>query len=176
MHLNKTRALAETALISALSAILLLMGTFISVNTLFFTALAAYFIGYSINKYRLKYGGIQYVVCVLLDFFLNPDKLHWILYLCLGGYIFLSECVFQKWNRVQGDKKKMRVQLICNWVLFNIIYIPLILFFKTLLLGEEAVSGALGSSVLLWVLGQAGWFVYDRAYLVFCRTIRERRL
>lgn len=172
MHVNKTRALAETALIAALSVVFLLLGTFISVNTLVFTALAAYFIGYSVNKYGMKYGGIQWLVCVLLDFFLNPDKLNWLLYLSLGGYIFLSEFIFCKWNRIRDEKKKMRLQLIYNWILFNIIYIPLLLFFREALFAGEVEGGT-----LIFVLaGQLGWLVYDKAYRVFFRVLRERNL
>lgn len=172
MHVNKTRALAQTALMAALSVVLLLLGTFISVNTLFFTALAAYLIGYSIQKHGMKYGGIQLVVCVLLDVFLNPDKLHWMLYLFLGGYIFLSELIFRKANRAEEGKKKLRRQLIYNWILFNIIYSPLVLFFQELFASGEIPGG----TPVLWLAGQIGWFVYDKAYRVFFQVLRERGL
>lgn len=180
MHVNRTRALAGVAVLSAFSLILLLLGTFVSVNTLFFTALAAYLIGYSINKYGLGHGGMQLAVCTLLDLFLNPDKLHWVLYLCLGGYILLSEVVFCKWNHIGDLKKKMRVQLIYNWILFNIIYIPLILFFRELLFAGSLPGGVDGNSavglVIIWGAGQIGWIIYDKAYRVFFRTLRERKL
>lgn len=172
MHVNRTRALAETALMAALSVVLLLLGTFISVNTLFFTALAAYLIGYSIQKHGLKYGGIQFAACVLLDVFVNPDKFHWILYLCLGGYLLVSEWVFRKANRAQEGRKKLRRQLIYNWILFNIIYIPLVFFFRELLFAGEIPGGTL----VLWLAGQIGWLVYDKAYRVFFQVLRERGL
>lgn len=172
MHLNHTRAAAGTALIAALSTILLLMGTFIPVNTLFFTAMAAYLIGYTISKYGLKYGAAQMVICVLLDFFLNPDKLHWGLYLCLGGYIFLCELVFMKGNRVEEPKKKLRLQLACNWVLFQLIYVPLLLFFRSYFPAFDLPAG----TFLLWLAGQLGWIVYDKAYRVFIGMLRERKL
>lgn len=180
MHINRTRAMAEAALLSALSLILLIIGTRASINTIFLTALAAYFIGYTINKYAILYGGIQLAACTLLDLFLNPDKIHWILYLCLGGYIFLSELLFRKVNRVEDLKKKMRRQLLFNWILFNVIYTPIILLFQELLfsgsypawLGGESVFGVL----VLWILGQIGWVVYDKAYRIFFRTLRERKL
>lgn len=180
MHVNKTRALAGVAVLSAFSLILLLLGTFVSVNTLFFTALAAYFIGYSINKYGMGYGGMQLTACTLLDVFLNPDKFHWILYLCLGGYILLGEMVFVKWNHIGDPKKKMRVQLIYNWILFNIIYIPLVIFFRRLLFAGNLPGGMDGDStiglVIVWAAGQIGWIIYDKAYRVFFRTLRERKL
>lgn len=111
---------------------------------------------------------------------LNPDKFHWILYACLGIYIFLSELIFCKGNRVQDIKKKMRVQLIYNWILFNMIYIPLVLFFQNLLFAGTLPGGISGSSLqgmaALWLAGQVGWFLYDKAYRVFCRTLRERKI
>lgn len=182
MHIDKTRAMAGVALLSALSLIFLLLGTFtfMSLNTIFFTALAAYFIGYTINKYALFYGGMQLVVCTFLDLFLNPDKFHWVLYVCLGGYIFFSEMIFQKMNRVEDFKKKMRRQLLFNWVLFNIIYIPLIVFFRTLLFADSFPGGigrdSTGGILLILAAGQIGWIMYDKAYRVFFRLIRERKL
>lgn len=180
MHVNKTRAIAGTALMSAFSVILLMAGTFVSVNTLFFSALAAYLIGFSVNQYGFRYSGVQLAACTLLDVFLNPDKLNGILYLCLGLYIFLSELIFQKKNHIEDAGKKMRVQLIFNWILFNIIYIPLILFFQQLLFPGGLPGNIKGDSVtgrlVLWAAGQIGWIVYDKAYRVFFRTLRERKL
>lgn len=173
MPVKKTFAIAATAVASALSVVLLMVGTFIAPNTLFFTALAAYLTGYSINKYGLKYGFAQVVVCVLLDIFLNPDKLNWILYLCMAGYIFLSELIFRKWNHVKDEKKKYRVQLICNCILFNMIYIPLLLLFKDQFLFGKGISASI---VVLWFAGQVGWIIFDKAYCVFFRTLTERRL
>lgn len=180
MHVNKTRALAGVALLSAFSVVLLLLGAYISVNTLFFTALAAYLTGYSICRYGLSYGGMQLAVCVILDVFLNPDKFHWFLYLCLGAYIFLSEVSFRKWNRITDIRKKMRVQLIFGWILFNIIYIPVLILFRNLFFTGSLPGGITGESVhgcvILWLAGQAGWFLYDKAYRVFFKFLRERKL
>lgn len=173
MPVKKTFAIAATAVASALSVVLLMVGTFIAPNTLFFTALAAYLTGYSINKCGLPYGFLQLVVCVLLDIFLNPDKLNWILYLCMAGYIFLSELMFRKWNHVRDEKKKYRVQLICNCILFNMIYIPLLLLFKNQFLFGRGIRAGIA---VLWAAGQVGWIIFDRAYCVFFRTIREHRL
>lgn len=173
MPVKKTFAMAATAVAAALSVVLLLVGTFIAPNTLFFTALAAYLTGYSINKYGFKYGFAQLVVCVLLDIFLNPDKFNWILYLCMAGYIFLGELMFQKWNHVKDEKKKYRVQLICNWILFNMIYIPLLLLFRDQLLSGRGISAGIA---VLWFAGQVGWIIFDKAYRVFFHTLMERRL
>ena len=170
MYINKTKAMAGVALLCGFSVLLQMLGTFISVNTLFFTALAAYLIGFSIHRYGLRYGGMQLAACTLLDVILNPDKFHWILYVCLGIYIFLSELIFCKGNRVQDIKKKMKVQLIYNWILF----------FQNLLFAGTLPGGITSSSLqgmaVLWLAGQVGWFLYDKAYRVFCQTLRERKI
>ncbi len=180
MLLNRNNALAGVSMLSALSVIVLLAGTYLFTNTLFLTALAAYLIGYSVNKYGLKYGGMQLLVCVILDAFLNPDKLNWILYLALGGYIFLCEWIFRKWNRIQEISKKMRMQLLYNWMVFNVMYIPGIVWFRDILLGENAgdflPENKIFTLIILWVIGQIGWILYDKAYRVFFRTLREHKL
>lgn len=170
MHLKKTYAMAATALAAALSVVLLLIGVYIPINTLFFTAMAAYMIGYSIQKCGLRYGGIHLAAVVLLDFFLIPDKFNWILFLCLGAYIFVSEAIFQKGNKIGDPKKKLRVQLICNWILFNIIYIPLLMFGRELFLAPDVSAG----TPVVWLAGQVGWIVYDKGYRVFFQTILAR--
>ena len=170
MHIKKTYAMAAAALMAALSVVLLLIGVYIPVNKLFFTAMAAYLAGYTINKYGIKYGGAQLVVCALLDMFFIPDKLNWIVYLCLSGYIFFSEVIFQRWNRVRDRKKKMRVQLVCNGILFNMIYIPVLMFGRQLLFTGEMPAG----SIVLWLAGQVGWIIYDKGYRVFIQTVGER--
>lgn len=172
MHLKKTYAMAATALAAAFSVVLLLIGVYIPINTLFFTAMAAYMIGYSIQKCGLRYGGIHLAAGVLLDLFLIPDKFNWILFLCLGGYIFASEVIFQKGNKIKDPKKKLRVQLICNWILFNTIYIPLLMFGRELFLTGDISAGA----PVIWLAGQAGWIVYDKGYRVFFQTILVRSM
>ncbi len=130
MLLEKTKAIAGAAMLSALSLICLLAGTFVPVNTIFFTAFAAYLIGVCANRYNLIYSGMQLVVCVLLDMLCNPDKMSWILYLCFGVYIWGSECIFQKWNTIRDGKRRLQRQLLYNWGLFQIIYIPILIFFS----------------------------------------------
>ncbi len=180
MLLNKNKALAGVSLLSALSVVLLLVGTYLFTNTFFFTALAAYFVGYSVNKYGMKYGGMQLIVCAILDATLNPNKINWALYLVLGSYLFLSEWIFRKWNREDDIRTKMKKQLFYNWLLFNFMYIPVIVLGRHLLLGDKVREIAslhpIVAIVILWVIGQIGWLIYDKAYRVFFQMMRERKL
>ena len=137
MHVEQTKRIAGVGMLSALSVLLLAAGSFVTVNTLFLTALAAYLVGYAIFRYGLPAGLMQCVICTLLDAFLNPDKFNFFVYLGFGIYIIFSEFVFQKANKIKDPKKKMRRQLIYNWILFNIIYIPTVLFFENILIRRQ---------------------------------------
>lgn len=82
MHVEQTKRIAGVGMLSALSVLLLAAGSFVTVNTLFLTALAAYLVGYAIFRYGLPAGLMQCVICTLLDAFLNPDKFN---FFCLSG-------------------------------------------------------------------------------------------
>ena len=94
MHVNKTKKIAILGVFAALSTVFTVLGTVISVNTVFFTALAAYLLGIIVVRFGIKEGILFYFVCAALDFFVNPNKMHVILYLALAAYILLSEGIF----------------------------------------------------------------------------------
>ena len=94
MHVNKTKKIAILGVFATLSTVFTVLGTVISVNTVFFTALAAYLLGIIVVRFGIKEGILFYFVCARLDFFVNPDKMHVILYLALAAYILLSEGIF----------------------------------------------------------------------------------
>ena len=102
------------------------------------------------------------------------------LYLALGSYLIICEWIFRKWNRIVDIRKKMRRQLVYNCIVFNTMYIPVIVLFQEMLLGEKAKEvlpeNAILCVVILWVLGQIGWLIYDKAYRVFFQTLQRRKL
>ena len=91
MHVNKTKKIAILGVFAALSTVFTVLGTVISVNTVFFTALAAYLLGIIVVRFGIKEGILFYFVCAALDFFVNPDKMHVILYLALAAYILFCK-------------------------------------------------------------------------------------
>ncbi len=58
----------------------------------------------------------------------------------------------------------------CNGILFNMIYIPVLMFGRQLLFTGEMPAG----SIVLWLAGQVGWIIYDKGYRVFIQTVGER--
>ena len=75
MHVNKTKKIARLGVFAALSTVFTVLGTVISVNTVFFTALAAYLLGIIVVRFGIKEGILFYFVCAALDFFVNLDIL-----------------------------------------------------------------------------------------------------
>ena len=82
MHVNKSKKIAILGVFAALSTVFTVLGTVISVNTVFFTALAAYLLGIIVVRFGIKEGFFFYFVCVALYFPVIP-----ILYLALAAYI-----------------------------------------------------------------------------------------
>lgn len=109
MHVNKTKKIAILGVFAALSTVFTVLGTVISVNTVFFTALAAYLLGIIVVRFGIKEGILFYFVCAALDFFVNPNKMHVILYLALAAYILLSEGIF-----LLMQKKNLKEWAQCN--------------------------------------------------------------
>ena len=161
MHVNKTKKIAILGVFAALSTVFTVLGTVISVNTVFFTALAAYLLGIIVVRFGIKEGILFYFVCAALDFFVNPDKMHVILYLALAAYILLSEGIFLL---MQKKNPKEWVHCVIRLVIF---------LFPKLLFGD-AMQKMTAFYPLLIPAGVIGWLVYDVAYRVFKRIFYER--
>ncbi len=187
--------LAVLALLAALGAVLNVLGTLISVNTFFFTAAAAFLAGFVVVSYGMRAGTLYFFVCLSLDFLLNPNKLHFFLYMALAGYILLAEGSFRvlEHRSQAGDaarrtetrkssfvlehgsldggsaKKKMRLHRGIRLVLFFALYLPVLLWMPGLLLEGSRWANFLESAWFLPVMAVAGiplWLVYDLAYFV----------
>ena len=162
---NKTKKMAMMGVMAALSTVLTVLGTVISVNTVFFTAAAAFLAGVMLTRYGKGAGVLFYVVCAVLDFFLNPDKLHVLLYLGLAGYIVLSELTYSL-LRVEDGRKKEWIHRGIRFGLFAVIYLPLALFLPRLLVNEEILNETWLLPAIL-IAGVVGWVIYDIAYGAF---------
>ena len=157
MHVNKTKKIAILGVFAALSTVFTVLGTVISVNTVFFTALAAYLLGIIVVRFGIKEGILFYFVCAALDFFVNPNKMHVILYLALAAYILLSEGIFLL---MQKKNLKEWAHCVIRLVIFLLIYVPM--------------QKMAAFYPLLIPAGVIGWLVYDVAYRVFKRIFYER--
>lgn len=62
-------------------------------------------------------------------------------------------------------------QAVLKWAVFNVMFLPMVLFFPQLLFLKPITGWWLAGTVLL---GQAAWFLFDMAYDCFQATIWGR--
>ena len=169
---NQTKKIATMGVLAALSTVLTVLGTLISVNTIFFTAAAAFLAGIVLTRYGKGSGLLFYAVCSALDLLVNPNKFHVFLYLALAGYIVLSEISYSL-IRVEKGKKKEWIHRGIRFVVFAVIYLPLICFLPQLLVSGEILQNRWLLPALL-AGGVVGWILYDIAYGTFKRLFAQR--
>lgn len=167
----KTKKIAVLGVMAALSTVLMILGTMISVNTLFFTAMASFFVGIIRNRYGSGYGVFFYAVCAALDFLCNPNPLHVFLYLILAGYILLSEILY-KVLPLYGRKKDW-IHRGVRLALFAVCYVPLVVWMPQLILSEKLIQME-WFLVAAFAFGLVVWIVYDIAYVAFKSLFFER--
>ena len=160
MHV-KTRMLAFGGLFLALSVVCMALGSVIETNTLFLLAAASYFVGIVIREYGMKAGAAFYLADVLLGFLIIPNKFYVISFAAMGFYILAAEGSFRILGRSRGNVQKRWIFWMIKYIVFNGMYIPMVLVFQDLLFAKELSGGFL---VAVLAAGQVGVWIYDRAY------------
>lgn len=164
--------MAILGVLAALSTVLTVLGTVISVNTIFFTAAAAFLAGIVVIRFGLGYGTVFFAVCSVLDFILNPNKIHLFLYLGFAGYLLLSEGSFRAIHKKRGERGKWLHRGL-RLLFFLMLYLPMISFIPQLFVSEEIIKMKAFYPVMM-AGGLLAWVVYDIAYAVFKRFFYER--
>lgn len=171
---DRVKKIAMLGMMAAISAVLLILGTLISVNTVFFTALASFLVGIMVVRYGFGSGLMLYLGAALLDLLLNPDKFHIFLYLAMAGFVLVGEGSYKLFEkRIPDPKKRNGIHLMCRILVFFAGYVPLVIWLPRLFLTGEAVKFLLNESWITWAMLGAGvvaFIVYDFAYLVVKRT------
>ena len=178
MHL-KSREIAFTGLMMALGVVLILLGGYIGTATLFFLAASAFLAGVMERNFSLGMGVVYLAGAGLLGFFLSPRKLHVATFGAMGIYVLVAEWIEK---RRFSDKKPVSPAL--AWGVKFLVYQFLLagsLGVMEGLMGIDQIltggmlgalsrsSGGLAYLVLI-LLAEILWLVFDRAYLFFRRT------
>ncbi len=171
---ERTRMVATLGVMAAVSVILLVLGTLIAVNTVFFTAIASFLIGIIVIRYNFGAGLMLYVGSALLDLFINPDKFHVFLYLAMGGFILFGEGSYKILEkRIADYKKRNRIHIVVRFLIFFTGYTPLVIFLPRLFLTSDRVTDLIENPWIKLVLVGAGviaFLVYDIAYVYVKRA------
>lgn len=160
MHI-KTKMLAFGGAAVGLSIVCMALGSIIETNTLFLLAAASYFVGILIREFDLRAGAAFYGADVLLGLFVVPNKFYVLSFAAMGLYIWLVEAMWKWFGRMPGKLQKRSIFWVIKYVIFNVMYLPMLLFFQEVLFGRTIKGGYL---LIVIVAGQIGLLIYDKAY------------
>ena len=160
MHV-KAKTVALGGLLLALTVVFMALGSIIETSTMFLLAAASFFVGIVIREFGLRVGAAFYLAAVLLGFITAPNKFYVLTFAAMGIYIWGIEAVWRWLEKHPAIQKRHTIFWISKYVIFNIVYIPIVFIFRDMLF-----SRALSDTVMIGVIagGQIGLFIYDRAY------------
>ena len=150
MHV-KARMTAFSGLLLALSVVCMALGSVIETNTLFLLAAASYFVGIIIREFGMKAGVAFYLADILLGFLVTPNKFYVISFAAMGFYILAAEGSWRFLGKSSEKMQKSWIFWVMKYVVFNLMYIPMVLIFQELLFMKELSGG-----LLLAVLAAGG--------------------
>lgn len=160
MHV-KARKMAFGGLLLALSVVFMALGSIIESSTLFLLAAASYFVGIMIRETGIKTGAAFYIAAVLLGLMVAPNKMYVVSFAIMGFYILAIEQAHRMLGRTKGKANRKVLFWILKYLLFNVLYIPVLILFQQVLFGRTFSPIWL---VVFIIVGQIGLWIYDRAY------------
>ena len=186
MHL-KAKKLAFSGIALALCIIFMVLGSVIESNTLALLALASFSVGIITCEFGVRYGVAYLAAAIILGFLIAPNKFYCLTFAAMGLYILLDEVLWMILNRVKMKQQRINFQTsdlhqkadkwsvlmwIAKWLIFNAMYVPIILIFPAFLFtGKLAQYHTAKGIMLVLLLGQIVWLIYDRVYDYFQRVI-----
>ena len=162
------KKMAVSGLLAALSVVLMYMSSVLETSSLFFIAAASFCVGIVVREWNILGGVGFYAASMFLNFLLAPNKMYCITLAAMGLYLLLTEWLWRKIADAEKMEKRNLKLWIGKYVIFNLIYIPIIWFVPNLFVAKEVSKQML---LVLWAAGQVAILVYDYAYRYFQGTI-----
>lgn len=163
MHVDAKKT-AVSGLLMALAVLLIILSGIFDFNTLFFLALAAFLVGIIIREYGLGWGTGFLIGSAILGFLLAPQKLYCITYVMMAVYVLGTEFLWRFLGGHPDWKNRKQIFMTGKFVMFNVMYLPVLLLFPKLFFAGEISERML---LVFAVGGQAALYIYDRAYEYF---------
>ena len=159
----------------AIAVILLYLSNVMESSTVFFLALAAFCTGIVQREYGIKSGWVFWIANMLLGLIVIPQKLYMVTFAVFSLYILLTEMGWSCLCRRVDENKRNRMFVIVRLLVFNVMYLPLVLGMPKLFLGETLLLKT-GDFLypLLFLGGQLFLVLFDRAYVYFQGVIWGR--
>ncbi len=170
MHV-RIKQIAISGLLAAFSAVLMVLSATIETNSLFLIAAASFGVGIVIREWGIPFAWGYYIASSLINLLVSPNKFYCITYAMMGMYILLSEWLWEKIAESGYLSYRMTLLWLGKYVIFNVMYIPSVLFLQDMLFSRRVQS--LGIALVI-LAGQAALFIFDNAYRYFQSAIWGR--
>jgi len=162
------KRMAYLGLLLSCTVLLVIFSGILEFNTLFLLAGASFCVGIAIRESGLRLGFGFFIASILLSFMLAPNKIYCITFAAMGLYLVISEFAWEKLASAKWSTNRNGILWIIKYVIFNIMYIPIIIFLPKLIYQGELNRGFLA---VLLIGGQIGLLIYDKAYSYFQKAI-----
>lgn len=163
MHVE-TKRLTFLGALAAISVILVILSGYIEMNTLFLLAAASFCLGIGIRETNLTLGTGYFAATVLLSFLLAPNKIYCFTFLLLSAYIWIHEGAFYLIGRMKKKEHPKMLLWLIKYAGFNLMVVPILLFFPQILVQGEATPKIMAA---LWLLAQICVYFFDMIYEYF---------
>lgn len=167
MHI-KVRQISFMGMLLAFSVVLVMLGNIIETSTLFFLGASSFCVGIVIREYKVVSGIVFFLASIILQILIVPNKFYIITYTGLSVYILGSEILFDNMIRIKKHSLRKPLFWFSKYVLFNLMYIPAVIFFPKLIFSDNIKTSFF---VILILGGQVVLWIYDMAYNYFQKYI-----
>lgn len=156
--------MAFLGILLAFTIILVVMSSILETNTLFLLSLASFLVGGAIRETGLKQGFVFLFAAILLSLIVAPNKLYCLTFSAMGIYLVGASYAFEKIAISAKIQKKMLALWCVKFVLFNMLFLPILWFLPTLIIATEL---NLMTKIGIILAAQVFLLVYDYAYRYF---------
>ena len=136
MHVD-AKKIAISGVLAAFSAVMLILSSVIESSSLFFIAAASFCVGISLREWGVRFGTCYFVASALVNFLVAPNKMYCFTFSAMGLYILLSEILWEKIAEKETLKNRTRWLWIGKYVIFNMLYMPVLFVFPELLFAKN---------------------------------------
>lgn len=167
MHLN-ARKLSFLGLLLSICVVLIILSGVLEFNTLFLLAAASFCVGIAFRETGIQFAFGFYLAGLILGLLLAPNKMYCITYSSMGMYLLIIEYAYDKLLVIQNPNSRRRVSWIIKYVVFNLMYIPSVLFLPKLF-----YAGVIDQRLMFVMVlaGQIAILIFDMAYHYFQRFV-----
>ncbi len=165
MHKSKSSNIALGGLFVALTLVVLYSATFLKFNTLFLLGLTAAIIPLTVITTDVKNAILVYLASLMLSYLILPDKSIWLLYVIIFGPYGIAKYYIESMRNTPLEIGLKLLYYNCSTILFFFIY-------KLLFAPDLPVTYSI---ILVIIVGNIAFFIFDYVLTVFIQSIANRR-